>query len=213
LLSGQRVPTISDRMHRAQPHPNHGPTRCFLGLSLVLALAALTLSPAVARAESSSEKVYHLAPPTAESTAPEQAGKSPTGNHPGPHATPETHHSAAVTSEESTTGGAPAPEGDRESKERHRAEAAPPSEAGNQPPRGKSGPGEGAPSKGSDGPGPDAAMPPGTNVPRSSGGGGSSPAIPILIAVVVLAAVSIGVLLYRERTQGGPAEGDGPRLQ
>ena len=32
-----------------------------------------------------------------------------------------------------------------------------------------------------------------------SSGGGSSPVVPILIAVVVLAAISIGVVLYRQR--------------
>ena len=43
----------------------------------------------------------------------------------------------------------------------------------------------------------------GKNVAQSSGG--SSPVVPILIAVVVLAAISIGVVLYRQRKsdQGG----------
>lgn len=43
----------------------------------------------------------------------------------------------------------------------------------------------------------------GKNVAESSGG--SSPVVPILIAVVVLAAISIGVVLYRQRksSQGG----------
>lgn len=40
----------------------------------------------------------------------------------------------------------------------------------------------------------------GTNVAHSSGG--SSPVVPILIAVVVLAAISIGVVLYRQRKSG-----------
>lgn len=44
----------------------------------------------------------------------------------------------------------------------------------------------------------------GKNVAQSSGG--SSPVVPILIAVVVLAAISIGVVLYRQRksSQDGP---------
>jgi uncharacterized membrane protein len=38
-----------------------------------------------------------------------------------------------------------------------------------------------------------------------SSGGGSSPVVPILIAVIVLAAISIGVVLYRQRKSGqGP---------
>jgi cobalamin biosynthesis Mg chelatase CobN len=40
----------------------------------------------------------------------------------------------------------------------------------------------------------------GKNVAESSGG--SSPVVPILIAVVVLAAISIGVVLYRQRKSG-----------
>ena len=35
--------------------------------------------------------------------------------------------------------------------------------------------------------------------------GGSSPLVPILIAIAVLAAISIGVVLYRQRRQGDPA--------
>jgi hypothetical protein len=43
----------------------------------------------------------------------------------------------------------------------------------------------------------------------SSSGGGSSPIVPILIAVVVLAAISIGVVLYRQRKDGS---GPDPRV-
>jgi cell division protein FtsN len=39
-------------------------------------------------------------------------------------------------------------------------------------------------------------------------GGGSSPLVPILIAVVVLAAISIGVVLYRQRSDGGSGGAD-----
>jgi cobalamin biosynthesis Mg chelatase CobN len=58
----------------------------------------------------------------------------------------------------------------------------------------------------------------GKNASESSGGG-SSPVVPILIAVVVLAAISIGVVLYRQKQQSGngpdggrkPGQGsDGP---
>ena len=46
---------------------------------------------------------------------------------------------------------------------------------------------------------------PGQQVASKSSDGGSSPVVPILIAVVVLAAISIGVVLYRQRKsdQGG----------
>jgi cobalamin biosynthesis Mg chelatase CobN len=38
---------------------------------------------------------------------------------------------------------------------------------------------------------------------KTSSSGGSSPVVPILIAVAVLAAISIGVVLYRQRKSGG----------
>jgi len=38
-------------------------------------------------------------------------------------------------------------------------------------------------------------------------GGGSSPVVPILIAVVVLAAISIGVVIYRQRKGGSGQDG------
>jgi cobalamin biosynthesis Mg chelatase CobN len=41
-----------------------------------------------------------------------------------------------------------------------------------------------------------------TGTPVSKSSGGSSPVVPILIAVVVLAAISIGVVLYRQRKSG-----------
>ncbi len=43
------------------------------------------------------------------------------------------------------------------------------------------------------------------NVAHTESSGGSSPVVPILIAVAVLAAISIGVVLYRQRKSGqGP---------
>ena len=38
---------------------------------------------------------------------------------------------------------------------------------------------------------------------KTESSGGSSPVVPILIAVIVLAAISIGVVLYRQRKSGG----------
>ena len=40
-----------------------------------------------------------------------------------------------------------------------------------------------------------------------SDGGGSSPLVPILIAIAVLAAISIGVVIYRQRRQGSGGTG------
>jgi hypothetical protein len=44
-----------------------------------------------------------------------------------------------------------------------------------------------------------------------SASGGSSPVVPILIAIVVLAAISIGVVLYRQRQSGDQASSTGAR--
>ena len=49
----------------------------------------------------------------------------------------------------------------------------------------------------------------GSNVSESSGGS-SSPVVPILIAVVVLAAISIGVVLYRQKQSGKGPDGREP---
>jgi len=46
-------------------------------------------------------------------------------------------------------------------------------------------------------------------VSRNENGGGSSPLAPILIAVVALAALSIGVAIYRQRRSGGDLDGRG----
>jgi hypothetical protein len=40
------------------------------------------------------------------------------------------------------------------------------------------------------------------NASNTSEGGSSSPLVPILIAIVVLAAISIGAFYYRQRRQG-----------
>jgi hypothetical protein len=46
-------------------------------------------------------------------------------------------------------------------------------------------------------------------VTPASSDGGSSPLVPILIAVAVLAAIAIGAVVYRQRRQGD-AEGGTP---
>ena len=45
--------------------------------------------------------------------------------------------------------------------------------------------------------------------PAAESSGGSSPVVPILIAVAVLAAISIGVVLYRQRKSGQGPDGRG----
>jgi cobalamin biosynthesis Mg chelatase CobN len=46
-----------------------------------------------------------------------------------------------------------------------------------------------------------------TGKPASHSSGGSSPLVPILIAIAVLAAISIGAVIYRQRRQDGGGSG------
>jgi cobalamin biosynthesis Mg chelatase CobN len=46
-----------------------------------------------------------------------------------------------------------------------------------------------------------------TGTPSSSSEGGSSPLVPILIAIAILAAISVGALVYRQRRQGDKGSG------
>lgn len=74
----------------------------------------------------------------------------------------------------------------------------------NNPPKGGGGEGGGN-AKGSTQEGVSPAKKVSSPVHTSKSSGGSSPVVPILIAVAVLAAISIGVVLYRQRKSGqGP---------
>jgi hypothetical protein len=169
--------------------------------ALVLALMAMALLPTIARAESSSEMVYPLAGANVESIGPLKTGKSePTteADAPGHKAH---RHAQPSTGEEALERTATEPE------VRHKARVAPPGNGFKHPPGG-----DGASPKAAVGPGakPRTSVSPrrGVATPKqvepAGGGGGSSPVVPILIAVAVLAALSISVVLYRERRGDGP---------
>jgi hypothetical protein len=162
--------------------------------ALCVALLALALLPALARAEgdSSGEITYYGGPPSLESVGPGTFAKAKDKTGGGHHAKAKPHRAAKLTTVEEGTGEkATETEGEPESEGSHKARVAP-GEAANRPP----------------GAGPR----PATDVSQrrlvatpkapdasSSGSGGSSPVVPILIAVAVLAALSVGVVLYRER--------------
>jgi hypothetical protein len=72
------------------------------------------------------------------------------------------------------------------------------------------GSGQGSPDKGNNPPAGTKVQSAAPNVqPASSTGGGSSPLVPILIAIAALAAISIAALLIRQRRQ---RDGSGPSL-
>jgi hypothetical protein len=159
--------------------------------SPLLALVALALVPMIARAETSGEKVYNPALHTIESQGIEKPA-----------------HSAKPKTGKEDTAPATEPEGEPGSEAHHQSEATPPSAGGNHP-HGGGGSGKGKPAKASPGPDrkPEESISPRQKVSTPTkatahGGnddGGSSPVLPILIAMAVLAAISIGIVLYRER--------------
>ncbi|MGH2939176.1 MAG: hypothetical protein ACRDPE_13775 [Solirubrobacterales bacterium] len=187
----------------------------FLLLAPALGLTAFACLPTMARAETSSEKVYHLGPPGLESEGVEATPKAaPTKNRPKPKRTPEAHNTATPKTGEkgpadTTTGS----EGEAASKERHEAHAATPG-GNDHPPGGGHGQRKGGAPKPSADSGHTGTRqlvrtPTKVDSSESGGGGGSSPVVPILILVAVLAALSIGTVLYRGRRQDPRPEGYG----
>jgi hypothetical protein len=168
-----------------------GSGRSALLLSSVLALLALACFPIVAQADSS-EVEYENALPKAE-------GNGPSHNE-----------QIAESSDSPKNGGAEAPAntGSGESGEGSYTEGAPSSEGGVANTGNDGGTGQGNPDKGSSPAKP--SVQPDTPIAESgtaSDGGGSSPLVPILIAVLALAAISIGAVMIRQRRQ---RDGSGP---
>jgi cobalamin biosynthesis Mg chelatase CobN len=196
-------------MQGALRRPARSSARSFFALPSVLALLALALFPVIARAESS-ESVYTPEVPTITTS------KKPTKTH--TTETPKKKHAssnnpaAEGSAAGGTSGGSSVKSKTESESEGQKSSVGGASGGGsNNPPKGGGGEGAGGGSKGG------ASKPesgisaskkvanaqPGTNVSESSGG--SSPVVPILIAVAVLAAISIGVVLYRQRKSGqGP---------
>jgi len=176
------------------------PTRRFCTSSLLaptIVAALFALFPMIARAETNGEAVYDPAVPTIKSNPTEKAPepKVPAKRHSDhsttkPPATQTNRSAAPTTGEETSHRTAAKPKVEPESEERGKADEALPAKADNHP-------------SGGDGRTMDRTS---HGAPASDGGGGSSPVMPILIAVALLAAASIGFVLYRERkSQAGTA--------
>jgi hypothetical protein len=187
-------------------HPSaRSSTRSFSLLPLALALAALVIFPIGARAEASNEKVYKVPIPKVEGTTPEKGGDSavPPKTSPKSHSIPGESGDSTATGERTPT----EPEAEGEPEAGHTQGTTPGGKGGDHhdggKPQGGASPNEGQRSQ-SDGTGPSE---PGTGVDT---GGGSSPVVPILIAIGILAAVSIGVVVYRERGRAGDPDSYSP---
>lgn len=177
----------------------------------MLALLALVLFPVAAHAECSTSScvTYEVeeAPTIAhESTKPKKNQNSAGHDNSSNNAKAEGSGAHVGAGESSGEPGAEEPE----SEETHHSSGGATSGGGNNPPKGGGG-GEGAKSKNSGGAksneGVANGKPVATQTAGHSSGGSSSPVVPILIAVAVLAAISIGVVLYRQRKSGAGTDG------
>jgi cobalamin biosynthesis Mg chelatase CobN len=169
----------------------------------VLALLAFACLPALAQAEctDSSCKQYEVEIPTsggkehkpkhqseAQNEAPAEASHAPQGKH----QKPPSSEGNSEESEESKTGATPGNNGGGHN-DGGGQQANPPGGGG----------------QGSEGISGEKQVGGGTTQgqPASHSSGGSSPLVPILIAIAVLAAISIGALIYRQRRQDSGGSG------
>jgi two-component system, chemotaxis family, sensor kinase CheA len=160
-------------------------------------------------AETSAGATYETEIPSVTSE-PNSGGSGKSATH---HKAPNTQKSETgrATGSDAETGGGSESSGEGSGSKGHKKEGSSSSEEEGNPATAGGGGGGGNPPKGGAGGQPQGsvgegqevapATSPGANVSKSSGGG-SSPVVPILIAVVVLAAISIGVVLYRQRKSG-----------
>jgi len=192
-------------MHRPRHRPRRS-ARLYFSLLSVLALVALACVPALAQAEctDSSCAQYEVEIPTAE-------GKKNKNNNGSTDSQKEPKAEASKTPGSETGGeSSSGEEGSEESEEKQGGAVAG---------KDNGGPGDknGKPAGGGDANGGKEGLETGQAVegPTQQGkaasaaddGGGSSPLVPILIAVAVLAAISIGAVIYRQRRQGSDGSG------
>jgi cobalamin biosynthesis Mg chelatase CobN len=180
---------LGKRLHRTVPSA---------GLMSVLALLALACLPVLAHASSIPE--YTDSPPTAVGGSGGSGGSSGGSNAEPPARNSSTQGGGA--SAPSSAGGNNSVSGSSANK--------PSSKSGAHANTGSGGGTgqQGSPAAG--GPGnkvgtAQQAAQTGAPNPSQSDDGGSSPLIPILIAIAILAATSLGVVLYRQRRQRGTA--------
>ena len=194
------------RRSRHRPLPSG---RLSVALLSALALVAFACLPALAQANcvagDSSCYQYETDIPTAGNGEEHKSKKNKSENQSEPKA-------EASESPSSKQGTAPSSEGSSEEPEEDKGSAATvgkdnggngPSDKGNGSPGGD---GSKQAATGVDDEKPLSGTSPGQNAAQSDDGG-SSPLVPILIAIAVLAAISIGAVIYRQRRQGSGGTG------
>jgi cobalamin biosynthesis Mg chelatase CobN len=208
------IPLTLRGMQGALRRPVRSSARSFFALPSVLALLALVLFPVLAHAESSSGTVYKVegeVPSIESKGSTEKSAAEKSATHPKSSNNPAAEGSAVKNGGSESSEG-PEGKGEGESEESQKSSGGGGGTGGGNgnPPKGGGGEGGGSKSGGTSNPQngiSEAKELPktqsGANISESSGG--SSPVVPILIAVIVLAAISIGVVLYRQRKSGeGP---------
>jgi cobalamin biosynthesis Mg chelatase CobN len=170
----------------------------------MLALLALALFPVMAHAENAGEAVYETAIPSAKNNP-------SSGSHPVNHKSPNTGQSESGRATGSDAGGVGSEGSEKKSGSEGNGSKEGSSQEGEKNPSMAAGGGNGNKPNGgagqSEGGISEAHKIGSTSPAKAHGSGGSSPVVPILIAVVVLAAISIGVVLYRQRKSGQGGSG------
>jgi cobalamin biosynthesis Mg chelatase CobN len=187
-------------MHGTRLSPTQ-PARLAFGLVSVLALLALAF-PIVAQATPASGVQYSDAPPTATGDNPPKKRQSQAKSSQAGGATAPDTEAAGGSAGSDSSGPGSSGQGSSSTKE---ADAS----AGNR---------DGGTGQGSRGAGPGEKQSSQPQVLNQAGtpateqdDDGSSPLIPILIAILVLAAISVAALMIRQRRQGGTGTSVSPK--
>jgi len=185
-------------MFQTRHHPSRSSAPNVFSLLSVLALLALASFPVLAQAEDSSSVQYQEAPP--EITVPGNTKKAHK-SQPGKNTSEAEGNASNAPGGGGGSGGSNGPGGNGGSPSNG-------SSAGNPSTGVGSGSGQSSPGNGSTGTQAGSGSGATTGNPASaSSSGGSSPLVPILIAIAVLAAISIAAVMYRQRRQGDDAGG------
>jgi cobalamin biosynthesis Mg chelatase CobN len=184
-------------MHRPR-HPRSSARLSFSLLS-VLALLAFVALPAFAQADAG-ETVYETDIPSGG-----VKGKEIKSKHPEEKKKKQGNGGSEATASEtgsSAEGSETEPETEESSENESQAHPGTTGGGGNKPSGGGNNPGGGNPEAGKPGSvesNKPVAPSSGQQSAQTESGGGSSPLVPILIAIAVLAAISIGAVLYKQR--------------
>lgn len=193
-LQTPTIPLTSRGMHRPRHRPRSSARLSFSLLSVLLALLMVAALPALAQADSSGIQYE---------TEHYEAGVKPKPKHSNPGGEKEAEAEASQQPKGQKSGSQPPNQKSGEGEE-EKSGAVPAGNGGNNNGGGGRNASPGGGNAGAEtGLGNEKPVATTQGEQASNSSGGSSPLVPILIAVAVLAAISIGAVLYRQRRQGG----------